>query len=749
MKFKRFFSIVIIIVLLLAMTPVSIFAASSSLGGPSTVKNGDVISVSFAISGMSNVYGIQATISYSADTLTYQGCSPGASVVVNHAAPTLRFAAEKSDGSTYPSSFTVATMRFTVKGATGSTVSVSAGNVVVSIKDGENYVDQAASGASYSRTVTAPPPPPPPTTPSTPSTPSTPGTPSAPKSTNANLASLAATNAQIIPSFSASTTSYRASVDFAVSSLNISAKAADSGARVSIQNNTLRAGGETDVRVVVTAPAGNTKTYVIKTTRAADPNYVASGNNFITGITIDKGILSPLFHKETTHYVIWLPYESESISVSAAAEDAKATVSVSGGERLVAGADNMVNIVCTGENGLKKEYSIVVKRAMPFGGAAGAVNMVGIEGAMEQFKRIAAAKSGESDDKGQKITADNNVLLDLSNSVSKQVPKAIFEELQKYPDVNLTINVGYAKIVFHGKDIKTNLDKEYYDFAFAFNSEYENTIREQAKDTSGPVYSFAHNDTLPGYATFYLMTNLTPGKQYNIYKYNLKDEKFYLIAQNVTVGAAGMVAYYNDSCSDYILTPNVIEGAIKYDSVSKQGQVAAITGGIGLNLTTALMVGIGLLIGFFIGYFVPRNKAKVKDGAKKNKKQDEKTAAVSEETTAAEDSSASDAVLAEEEVFEADAALATEDDLNDAVADTPNAEDKLTETNVIQEETMTERGGIHEEVDKEFQSLLQEADMAPVSEAESEIYAPVEEELIPDKGDETSQIVQLAEEEEK
>ena len=70
-----------------------------------------------------------------------------------------------------------------------------------------------------------------------------------------------------------------------------------------------------------------------------------------------------------------------------------------------------------------------------------------------------------------------------------------------------------------------------------------------------------HNDNLPGYATFYLMTNFVQGEKYNLYKYRLEDEKFYLIAKNVSVGPGGLMAYYNDTCSDYILTKQVIEGA--------------------------------------------------------------------------------------------------------------------------------------------------------------------------------------------
>ncbi|NLL50077.1 MAG: hypothetical protein GX245_02415 [Eubacteriaceae bacterium] len=680
MKRKRILSAIIIIIFLLVMMPLPVFAASSSLSGPSTVQKGDVITVAFVISGMNEAYGIQGSVQYSSDTLTCEGVSPGGSVNYNGTTSPIRFVAEKSDGTFYPSSFQVATMRFTVKGNAGSTISISTNGVMISVKDGENYVDQAVSGASYSRTITAPPPP------STPTTPSAPSTPSAPKSTNADLASLTATNAQIVPSFSASTTAYRASVGFEVSSLNISARAADSNAKVAVYNNSLQAGGTTDVRVVVTAPAGNSKTYVIKTTREADPNYVASGNNYITGITIDKGILSPPFHRDITHYVIWLPYESESIAVSATAEDPRATVEITGGESLIAGADNMVNIVCTGENGLKKEYSIVVKRASPLGGGDKAVNLVGVDGAMAQFERLAAAKSGKTDDNGEKITANKDILLDLSNSASKQVPRAIFEELQKHSDATLTINVGYAKIVFRGKDIKTTLDKEYYDFAYFSSSEYENIMRQQAKDeTDGMVFSFAHNDNLPGYATFYLMTNFVQGEKYNLYKYRLEDEKFYLIAKNVSIGPGGLMAYYNDTCSDYILTKQVIEGAVRYDSVSKQGKVASVGRGLTSNiLITTWVAGIGLILGFVFGIAIPKRKGKKQaETGKQNLLQPVITAG---KQVLKKDEKKADSKLVGLEVKTQNKATATK----------------------VQEKTDSVE--LNKEVDKEFHSLLKETD---------------------------------------
>ena len=45
------------------------------------------------------------------------------------------------------------------------------------------------------------------------------------------------------------------------------------------------------------------------------------------------------------------------------AADGRASVAVIGGDNLAAGQDNPVQVICTAENGDKKEYTVVVKRA--------------------------------------------------------------------------------------------------------------------------------------------------------------------------------------------------------------------------------------------------------------------------------------------------------------------------------------------------------------------------------------------------
>ena len=191
----------------------------------------------------------------------------------------------------------------------------------------------------------------------------------APLSGNCELSSLTVGNATISPAFSAGTTSYTADVPFNVSKLDVKATAADSKAKVSISSPTLTPDGTTNVTITVTAESGEKKTYTIKVHREQDPNYVASGSNDLSGITVDGFLLSPVFSAEVTQYVVWLPYETESVSISGKSADSKASVEVVGGDSLAAGQDNPVKVICTAENGDKKEYTVIVKRAAAHDGS--------------------------------------------------------------------------------------------------------------------------------------------------------------------------------------------------------------------------------------------------------------------------------------------------------------------------------------------------------------------------------------------
>ena len=186
-----------------------------------------------------------------------------------------------------------------------------------------------------------------------------------PLSNNANLKSLTVENATISPAFAVGTTSYKASVPYSTASLKISAAAEHAGAKVEIANNTLTPNGTTKVKITVTAEDGTTKQYVISTFRAQDPNYVESSVNTLDSLRVEGFPISPAFSADKTDYAIYVPYETESVTVTAQATDSKSKVTVPEISGIPMG-QTTYTIPVKAENGDIRNYTLTVFRAEPF-----------------------------------------------------------------------------------------------------------------------------------------------------------------------------------------------------------------------------------------------------------------------------------------------------------------------------------------------------------------------------------------------
>ncbi len=338
---KRLICILLALTLCFASAAIIVSAAgaTASLTGPNTVRAGDTITLSFRLNG-SGLYGASGTLSYDKSQLDFVTTSQ------KIASPWM-VEFEGSNFVAYDNALTnpikkdteIFTVTFKVKNLTpGTTVKVSFTGVTAS----DGSADSNIGTVTYSVTIAEP------------------------MSTKNDLASLTVKNATISPAFNSAVTSYTAEVPFSVSKLEIDAKGVEK-TTVTVDNPNLIPGGTTTVKITVKAENGATKTYTITVKREQDPNYQASGNNNLSGITVDGFLLSPVFTAENTEYVIWLPYETESVTVSGTAQDAKASVSVEGGDALEAGKDNVIKVICTAENGETKEYTVIAKRAAAHG----------------------------------------------------------------------------------------------------------------------------------------------------------------------------------------------------------------------------------------------------------------------------------------------------------------------------------------------------------------------------------------------
>lgn len=175
-------------------------------------------------------------------------------------------------------------------------------------------------------------------------------------SSNANLSSLSVSNGSI--SFNKDTTSYSVKVGSDVTSINVSASAEDSGAKVSGTGTKSLNYGDNKISVVVTAPSGDKKTYTITVNRED----TRSKNNNLSSIKLSTGTLSPSFSSGRTTYNVSVPFDVSNIKVDATAEDSKSKVTINGGSSLKAGAVTNVTIKVTAENGSTKTYIVKVTR---------------------------------------------------------------------------------------------------------------------------------------------------------------------------------------------------------------------------------------------------------------------------------------------------------------------------------------------------------------------------------------------------
>ena len=87
-----------------------------------------------------------------------------------------------------------------------------------------------------------------------------------------------------------------------------------------------------------------------------------SGNCNLASMTVSNAQISPAFSTGTTSYTASVPFTTDTLKVSATAEDADAKVTVKN-TKLTAGKTTTVTVTVKAANGTTKTYSIKVKRA--------------------------------------------------------------------------------------------------------------------------------------------------------------------------------------------------------------------------------------------------------------------------------------------------------------------------------------------------------------------------------------------------
>jgi sugar lactone lactonase YvrE len=195
-------------------------------------------------------------------------------------------------------------------------------------------------------------------------------------SSNANLTNLTISSGSLTPVFATGTTSYTATVNYAVTSITVTPVTSDPSATVKVNGTTVAQGsasaslplnvGPNTITTAVTAQDGiTTLTYTVIVTRTV--------NAILANLTISAGTLNPAFASGTTSYAVAVSNSTTSITITPTTSDPAATVMVDGTTLLSGSASaslplnvgpNTITIVVTASDGTTTlAYTVIVTRA--------------------------------------------------------------------------------------------------------------------------------------------------------------------------------------------------------------------------------------------------------------------------------------------------------------------------------------------------------------------------------------------------
>lgn len=173
------------------------------------------------------------------------------------------------------------------------------------------------------------------------------------KSENADLRVLKIENME--PEFSKDVTEYYLTVDLETDKINIEAYSDSEKASVDIQGNNDLQEGENKIEVVVTAEAGNQKTYYIYVTKI-DNAKMANAN--LKTLEVENFSIYPDFKRNIYNYNLTINKDIKKLNITAKPENEKSKIEIIGNENLKEG-DNFIKVIVTAEDGkTTKTYKI-------------------------------------------------------------------------------------------------------------------------------------------------------------------------------------------------------------------------------------------------------------------------------------------------------------------------------------------------------------------------------------------------------
>ena len=248
--------------------PVTAAGAFVTVSAPSSATVGSTVTVKVTYTADKTIGSLDATLSYDAAVMTFASAS---GITANGNAGVTKISFYETSAS--PKKTLSFTLTFTAKAAGNC----SFGLETTELTDWETVSSLGNPSGKATVSVKNP-----------------------QKSGNADLASLSVSAGTLSPKFSAKVTAYNIVIPYSVTSLLVSANAADKNAKVAVTGSQKMQVGKNTRAVTVTAPNGTTKTYTLTITRqentgtATDPTTPAVDAAKVTVGAVTKTIKNDL-----------------------------------------------------------------------------------------------------------------------------------------------------------------------------------------------------------------------------------------------------------------------------------------------------------------------------------------------------------------------------------------------------------------------------------------------------------------------
>ena len=174
-------------------------------------------------------------------------------------------------------------------------------------------------------------------------------------STDNTLQSLTVSEGALSPTFDPSEIVYNVTVPYEITSITLAATANDILSTVAGTGTKNLNIGNNSFAITVTAENGTQKIYTVNVTREK------CTDNTLKLLTVSGGTLTPPFSPSDTVYNVTVPYETDSITITAEKNHDTATVTGAGVKSLAVGS-NSFEITVTAQNGAQKKYTLNVTR---------------------------------------------------------------------------------------------------------------------------------------------------------------------------------------------------------------------------------------------------------------------------------------------------------------------------------------------------------------------------------------------------